>query len=247
VGSYAVGDGEISLPADRLDEISRRDSLIKNTERDLMWRLRSFVSSRRFLLPLATSILSVLLLDGCPRLICDRNADVRVDGRYRVTILEVYDLQTTFKYSAGLAPQQGEIMTCPANLRPSVGTALDLHAMGEVQPRHRCPLVRSDLVGASADVSVIGPSADAVATSAVQGIRSQEEENALIAVDAVAIGGCTGTVALSIIPGGDPGGFFAAPMTAQLPPAMLYWFFSASGPGCAPCQVSLAVQVEKLP
>jgi hypothetical protein len=195
----------------------------------------------------AASLVPALVLTGCPRLVCDRDPALTTDGRYRVTIVEVYDQQTTFQYSEGLAPQQGGVSACPANLRPSAGTTLDFQAMGEVQPLQRCPLVRSDLVAASADVGVIGPSADAAATGAAQNYRGKEEANALISVDAVTIGGCTGTVGLSAIPAGGPAGFFAAPMSGQLPPAVLYWFLESSGTGCTPCQANLAVQVERLP
>lgn len=198
------------------------------------------------LLAFAASPVSALLLSGCPRLICNREADLSTDGRYRVTIVEVYDPQTTFKYYEGLAPQRAEIAACPANLRPSAGTTLDLQAMGEVQPWHSCPQVHSDLAAASRDVAVIGPSTDATAASIAQGIRSYAEANALVAVDTVTIGGCTGTVALSVIPAGGPGAFLAAPVPAQPPPAVLYWFFASLGTGCTPCQVNLAVQVEKL-
>jgi hypothetical protein len=201
---------------------------------------------RRSLLPLTASLVSAVLLSGCPRLDCQRDPALSADGRYRVTIVEVYDQQTTFRYSEGLAPQQGGVSACPAHLRPSAGTTLDLQAMGEVEPGMRCPLVRSDLVAASADVGIIGPSTDAAATSAAQDYRGKEEANALISVDAVTIGGCTGTVGLSAIPAGGPGGFFAAPMSAQLPPAVLHWFFEASGTGCTPCQANFAIQVEKL-
>ena len=101
--------------------------------------------------------------------------------------------------------------------------------------------MRAELVSGPSQITVLGPSSDALALRmAVDGF------DFLFSLDQVLIGTCAGILTLELGDGYGAGGIYAAPVPGQDPPVILHRLFQPSDPAaCASCGDAFVVQLSK--
>jgi hypothetical protein len=145
----------------------------------------------------AAGILALTL--GCQNRICyDAGIDPR--GRYKVSVVDLYDTQSTFTYDGSLVMSNGFAMASCARVDGiGPGATLELQAVGTVQNSNQnCELIAANLVSAPSQIAAVD-----VAGQFLTLARNQVAQTSVMyAAESATIAGCNGGFALSIRPGG---------------------------------------------
>jgi hypothetical protein len=192
-------------------------------------------SARRLLMVHALG-LALAGSSACVTRPCYPDSGIQLNARYRVTIVELYNQQSTFTYDPALIRANGLAMgTCPDALRPAAGDTIDIQATDTAAgPGKACLLVAGRVTSAPPAVDLIKPSTQA-----------HGDLSLIYAAEDVNIAGCNGSLNLDLSPTKNPGGAFATPTPGSLPPAVLYWLFLPTS-GCQPCDANYVVQLQEI-
>jgi len=196
---------------------------------------------RPIYLACAVGILALAL--GCQNRIC-YDAGIDPSGRYKVSVIDLYDTRSTFTYDGSLVMSNGlDTPSCSQVDGIGPGATLELQAVGTVQNRNQnCELIAAKLVSAPSQIVPV----DGAGPFLELARNEVAETSIMYAAEAAAIAGCSGGFGLSIRPGGGGlGGLFATPVTGRLPPALLYRVFQPSSDTCQACADNFVIQIAK--
>lgn len=180
----------------------------------------------------------MLFLLGCQTRLCNAQADA---PSYSVSVIEPYDASTQFLFRSNSGLDLPGTASCAGSDWITSGAVLELQAKGEVTNGvGNCNYVRTELVSAPSQITVLGPSSDASAN-----LMARNGFDFLYSVDQVQIGTCAGILTLELGLGGGAGGIYAAPIPGKDPPVILHRLFQSSDPACGPCGDAFVVQLSK--
>jgi hypothetical protein len=186
--------------------------------------------------------LAAALTGGCDHPLC---SDVGIDshGRYRATVVALYEEQGAFTYQQSLVQSSGFSKgSCGALDGIGPGATLEFKATGTVDNKNAlCKLITAEVVSRPPEI-VPGDSSSQADEEFAR--RQVSESSSMFAGEAVTIGDCEGAFGVSIRPGA-PGELFATPTPGQLPPALLYRLFVPTSGGCTPCDDTFVIQFTK--
>jgi len=197
---------------------------------------------RSVYLACAVGLLALAL--GCQDRICYNAGIDPSGGRYKVSVVDLYDTQSTFTYDGSLVMSNGRATaSCSQVDGIGPGATLELQAVGTVQnSTQNCELIAANLVSAPSQIAPVDGAGQFLALARAQVAQT----SVMYAAESAAIAGCIGGFALSIRPGGGGlGGLFATPVTGRLPPALLYRIFLPSSDTCQACADNFVIQIAK--
>lgn len=194
----------------------------------------------------ASSLVGLLLVSvGCQDRLC-RDVGLDPNGRYELTMLEVYDAQSSFKFESvvsGRGWSSGLSMgRCGGMDGLSPTTTVALQATGTVDnDTQNCKLITANLVSTTGAFTPLRHSTDPGVLAHVR----RAGDPPLYGAEDVTAGGCSGSLAFALMGGGASGGILSAPTPGQLPPAIFYAIFLPTSGDCLPCDDNFAVQVAR--
>jgi hypothetical protein len=167
---------------------------------------------------------------------------IDLQARYRVDVVEAYTSQSSFTYDGTRIHQLGVDVACPANQDGvGSGSVFELQATGTMSDTTgSCSIGTAKILSTPSPIELVGPSTSLLA-SRVAGTGSP----LLSATSDVDIPGCTGSIALVLLPGDLRDGVLATPQPGQLPPVIFYRFFHPTSGSCVECNDNFVVQLTK--
>lgn len=163
-------------------------------------------------------------------------------GRYRVDVLELYTSQGSFTYDVNRTRSEGFAVACPADQDGvGPGSVFEFQATGTMSDTTgSCSIGTAEILSAPSPIDLQGPASDSPANS-VGGAGNP----LLYATSDVDIPGCTGSMALVLLPGDLRNGVLATPQPGHLPPVIFYRFFSPTSGSCVECNDNFVIQLTQ--
>ena len=189
---------------------------------------------------------ATVLIVGCHDGLC-YDAGIDPHGRYRATIVETYNAQSSFTYDPKLNMGSGGAVSCAGVDGLAAQATLELQASGTVEdPTKTCQLITADLTSAPPEIMP----GDGSAQSEVAVAAAQVRGGLIYAAQQATITGCSGGYALDVYYGGNApplSNVFDTPVPGQLPPALLHRIFVpvATSTCATNCEDNFVIQFSK--
>jgi hypothetical protein len=163
-------------------------------------------------------------------------------ARYRVDVLEPYTYQSSFTYDVTRIHQRGFDMACPtAQDGVGSGSMFELQVTGTMSDTTgSCSIATAEILSTPSPIELAGPVSSSVATGV-----ARTGNPLLSATSDVDIPGCTGSMALLLLPGDLRNGILATPQPGHLPPVIFYRFFHPTSGGCVECDDNFVIQLTQ--
>ena len=171
---------------------------------------------------------------GCTGRMC--SDQVSATGRYRVTIIELYDASTDFLRPA--SPPNPEACAGASGIRP--GDVFEVKGTGDVGGRG-CWRVIADFVSVPDSLQLLGPPT----TRLGQGRWKNGGAGLLIAGASMTAPGGAGDLLIELLPGRASKDIFATPQPGQFPPAIAVGTLYYSGGPASRCLDEYVVQLAE--